>query len=316
MKAMLNKDSSNSSIPPSKDEKPKKKKINLREKSNKKTGKSQWSYTNDISSVQIGVTDYTKLKPHGKHGATTENVKRYIDFAAENGFDGVLAEGWNIGWEDWFGRSKDFVYDFVTPYPDFDVVGIHAYAKSKGVKMIMHHETSSSVRNYERHLDQAYQFMKDNGYDAVKSGYVGNILPLRLRLLIPAQVPGVGPPVPVERLCDGGGNEVHPIQVGAALAQGLPGGKALDHRLAVLIPFQIEVRVDPLAATIVGGAEDVHVFGDLPAVLPLAVHEKILVRQVPHALQPILQLLENLLRGALAGIHLPPRIVRGGLPAF
>lgn len=141
------------------------------------TGKSQWSYTNDISSVQIGVTDYTKLKPHGKHGATTENVKRYIDFAAENGFDGVLAEGWNIGWEDWFGRSKDFVYDFVTPYPDFDVVGIHAYAKSKGVKMIMHHETSSSVRNYERHLDQAYQFMKDNGYDAVKSGYVGNILP-------------------------------------------------------------------------------------------------------------------------------------------
>lgn len=141
------------------------------------TGKSQWSYTNDISSVQIGVTDYTKLKPHGKHAATTEKVKRYIDFAAAHGFDGVLAEGWNIGWEDWFGRSKDFVYDFVTPYPDFNVNEIRDYAKSKGVKMIMHHETSSSVRNYERHMDKAYQFMKDNGYDAVKSGYVGNILP-------------------------------------------------------------------------------------------------------------------------------------------
>jgi hypothetical protein len=141
------------------------------------TGKSNWSYTDEYPSVQLGISDYTKARPHGKHGATTANVKRYIDFAAEHGFDGVLVEGWNIGWEDWFGNSKDYVFDFVTPYPDFDVVGIREYAKSKGVKMIMHHETSSSVRNYERHLDKAYQFMKDNGYDAVKSGYVGDILP-------------------------------------------------------------------------------------------------------------------------------------------
>jgi hypothetical protein len=141
------------------------------------TGKSSWSYTNDYPSVQLGVTDYSKAKPNGTHGATTSNVKKYIDFAAENGFGGVLVEGWNEGWEDWFGHSKDYVFDFVTPYPDFDVKGIQAYAKSKGVKMIMHHETSGSVRNYERHLDKAYQFMKDNGYDAVKSGYVGNILP-------------------------------------------------------------------------------------------------------------------------------------------
>ncbi|AMM50697.1 alpha-glucosidase [Rufibacter sp. DG15C] len=141
------------------------------------TGKSNWSYTDEYPSVQLGISDYTKAKPHGKHGATTANVKRYIDFAAKHGFDGVLVEGWNIGWEDWFGNSKDYVFDFVTPYPDFDVVGIREYAKSKGVKMIMHHETSSSVRNYERHMDKAYQFMKDNGYDAVKSGYVGDILP-------------------------------------------------------------------------------------------------------------------------------------------
>jgi hypothetical protein len=141
------------------------------------TGKSSWSYTNDYPSVQLGVTDYSKAKPNGTHGATTSNVKKYIDFAAENGFGGVLVEGWNEGWEDWFGHSKDYVFDFVTPYPDFDVKGIQAYAKSKGVKMIMHHETSGSVRNYERHMDKAYQFMKDNGYDAVKSGYVGNILP-------------------------------------------------------------------------------------------------------------------------------------------
>lgn len=141
------------------------------------TGKSSWSYTNDLPAVQLGVTDYKKVKPNGTHGATTANVKKYIDFAAENGFDGVLVEGWNIGWEDWFGNSKDYVFDFVTPYPDFDLKEIHRYAKSKGIKMIMHHETSSSVRNYERHLDKAYQFMKDNGYDAVKSGYVGNILP-------------------------------------------------------------------------------------------------------------------------------------------
>ncbi len=141
------------------------------------TGKSNWSYTNDFPAVQLGVSDFSKATPHGKHGATTANVKRYIDFAAEHGFDGVLVEGWNVGWEDWFGQSKDYVFDFVTPYPDFDVVAIREYAKAKGVKMIMHHETSSSVRNYERHMDTAYKFMKTNGYDAVKSGYVGNILP-------------------------------------------------------------------------------------------------------------------------------------------
>lgn len=141
------------------------------------TGKSTWAYTDELPTVQLGITDYSKVKPNGKHGATTANVKRYIDFAAKHGFDGVLVEGWNEGWEDWFGNSKDYVFDFVTPYPDFDVVGIREYAKSKGVKMIMHHETSASVRNYERHIDEAYKFMKDNGYDAVKSGYVGNILP-------------------------------------------------------------------------------------------------------------------------------------------
>ncbi|KAA3439800.1 glycoside hydrolase family 97 protein [Rufibacter hautae] len=141
------------------------------------TGKSTWSYTNDYPTVQLGITDFSKAKPNGTHGANTANVKRYIDFAAKHGFDGVLVEGWNVGWEDWFGNSKDYVFDFVTPYPDFDVKGIREYAQSKGVKMIMHHETSSSVRNYERHLDKAYQFMKDNGYDAVKSGYVGDILP-------------------------------------------------------------------------------------------------------------------------------------------
>ena len=141
------------------------------------TGKSEWAYTNDFPSIQLGITDYSKAKPNGRHGATNAHVKEYIDFAALHGFDAVLVEGWNIGWEDWFGKSKDYVFDFVTPYPDFDVKGIHDYAKSKGVKMVMHHETSSSVRNYERHLDMAYQFMKDNGYDAVKSGYVGDIIP-------------------------------------------------------------------------------------------------------------------------------------------
>ncbi|MGQ2983184.1 glycoside hydrolase family 97 protein [Flavobacterium sp.] len=141
------------------------------------TGKTSWAYTEEYPSVQLGITDYSKAKPSGKHGANTANVKKYIDFAAEHGFDGVLVEGWNQGWEDWFGNSKDYVFDFVTPYPDFDVKGIHEYARSKGVKMIMHHETSSSVRNYERHMDKAYRFMKDNGYDAVKSGYVGDILP-------------------------------------------------------------------------------------------------------------------------------------------
>ena len=141
------------------------------------TGKSSWAYTDDFSTVQLGVTNYAKSKPNGKHGANTANVKKYIDFAATHGFDAVLVEGWNEGWEDWFGQFKDYVFDFVTPYPDFDVKGIRDYAKSKGVKMIMHHETSGSTRNYERHMDKAYQFMKDNGYDAVKSGYVGPILP-------------------------------------------------------------------------------------------------------------------------------------------
>ena len=141
------------------------------------TGKSEWSYTYDLRSVHLGQDDYTKVRPHGRHGATTEHVKEYIDFAAKNGFDAVLVEGWNIGWEDWFDKCKEDVFDFVTPYPDFDLVGIRDYAASKGVKMIMHHETSAAPRNYERRLDQAYQFMKDNGYDAVKSGYVGNIIP-------------------------------------------------------------------------------------------------------------------------------------------
>ncbi|GGG90334.1 glucan 1,4-alpha-glucosidase SusB [Parapedobacter pyrenivorans] len=141
------------------------------------TGKSEWSYTYELPSVHLGITDYGRVKPHGRHGATTDNVKRYIDFAAEHGFDGVLVEGWNVGWEDWFGNAKDYVFDFVTPYPDFDLTGIRDYAERKGVKMIMHHETSASVRNYERHLDTAYRFMKEHGYDAVKSGYVGDIIP-------------------------------------------------------------------------------------------------------------------------------------------
>jgi len=140
-------------------------------------GAKDWAYTADLPSVQLGKTDYSKVKPSGRHGATTAHVKEYIDFAAKHGFDAVLVEGWNIGWEDWFGNSKDYVFDFLTPYPDFNVKEIETYAKSKGVKMIMHHETSSSVRNYERHLDAAYKFMKDNGYDAVKSGYVGDIIP-------------------------------------------------------------------------------------------------------------------------------------------
>ena len=142
------------------------------------TGKSSWAYTDEIPSVQLGITDFTKAKPNGKHAANTKHVKEYIDFAAKHGFDAVLVEGWNEGWEDWFGHEKDYVFDFVTPYPDFDVKEIHEYAKSKGVKMIMHHETSGSTRNYERHLDKAFQFMNDNGYDAAKTGYVGNILPL------------------------------------------------------------------------------------------------------------------------------------------
>lgn len=141
------------------------------------TGKSTWAYTNDLLSVHIGVTDYTKVKPNGTHAANNDKVRRYIDFAAKHGFDQVLVEGWNIGWEDWFGHSKDYVFDFVTPYPDFDIKALNEYAHSKGVKLMMHHETSSSVRNYERHMEEAYQLMNKYGYNAVKSGYVGNIIP-------------------------------------------------------------------------------------------------------------------------------------------
>ena len=141
------------------------------------TGKGTWAYTDDVYSVKLGQTDYSQTKPNGKHSANTTNVKRYIDFAADHGFDAVLVEGWNQGWEDWFGKSKDYVFDFVTPYPDFDVQEIHRYAAGKGIEMMMHHETSSSVRNYERHMDKAYQFMVDNGYGSVKSGYVGDIIP-------------------------------------------------------------------------------------------------------------------------------------------
>ncbi len=141
------------------------------------TGKSAWSYTDELRSIHLDEVDYTKVKPHGKHGANTENVKRYIDFASEHGFDGLLVEGWNIGWEDWFGNMKEDVFDFVTPYPDFDLEELTKYAEEKGIKLIMHHETSAAPRNYERQLDTAYRFMKEHGYDAVKSGYVGNIIP-------------------------------------------------------------------------------------------------------------------------------------------
>ena len=141
------------------------------------TGKTKWSYTSDYPSVQLGVTDYAASTPHGKHGANNENVRRYIDFAAENGFDAVLVEGWNEGWEDWFGKKKDFVFDFLTPYPDFDLPALNAYAHQKGVRLVMHHETSSSTVNYERWMERAYTLMNQYGYDAVKSGYVGFIIP-------------------------------------------------------------------------------------------------------------------------------------------
>ena len=141
------------------------------------TGKSEWSYTYDYPSVQLGVTDYAKATPHGRHGANNENVRRYIDFAADNGFDAILIEGWNEGWEDWFGHQKDFVFDFITPYPDFDLPALNAYAHSRGIRLVMHHETSSSTVNYERWMEPAYQLMNDYGYNAVKSGYVGNIIP-------------------------------------------------------------------------------------------------------------------------------------------
>lgn len=141
------------------------------------TGKGSWAYTDDVPFTKLGVTDFKNAKPNGKHSANNERVKYYIDYAAKHGFDAVLVEGWNVGWEDWFDLSKDYVFDFVTPYPDFDVAMLRDYAKSKGVKIIMHHETSGSIRNYERHMHQAYQFMKDNNYSAVKSGYVGNMIP-------------------------------------------------------------------------------------------------------------------------------------------
>ena len=141
------------------------------------SGKGDWAYTSQFPSVKLGLTDYAKAKPSGRHSANNENVRRYIDFAAQHGFNGVLVEGWNIGWEDWFGNSKEYVFDFQTPYPDFDIKALNEYAHSKGVKLIMHHETSSSIMNYEKHMDRAYQLMKDYGYDAVKSGYVGNLIP-------------------------------------------------------------------------------------------------------------------------------------------
>ena len=140
-------------------------------------GRKSWSYTDEFPAVEIGVTDFSKAKPNGRHGATTAEVKRYIDFAAKNGLDQVLVEGWNIGWEDWFGHSKFKVFDFQTPYPDFDIKALNEYAHSKGVKLLMHHETSSSVMNYERYMEDAYKLMNKYGYNSVKSGYVGNIIP-------------------------------------------------------------------------------------------------------------------------------------------
>ena len=141
------------------------------------TGKGTWSYTNALPSVKLENCDYSKLPKNGTHSANNDNVKRYIDFAAEHGFDQVLVEGWNIGWEDWFGNQKNYVFDFVTPYPDFDIKALNEYAHSKGVRLMMHHETSGSSVNYERHLEAAYQLMNKYGYNSVKSGYVGNMLP-------------------------------------------------------------------------------------------------------------------------------------------
>ncbi len=139
-------------------------------------GKGSWAYT-DVPSVQLDSFDYLKATPNGRHSANNARVRTYIDFAAEHGFDAVLVEGWNIGWEDWANCSKDYVFDFITPYPDFDIAALNSYARSKGIRLIMHHETSSSVRNYERHMEAAYSLMNRYGYDAVKSGYVGDILP-------------------------------------------------------------------------------------------------------------------------------------------
>ena len=140
------------------------------------TNKNTWAYANE-GNVKLDLVDFAALKPNGTHGATNENVKRYIDFASKYGFDQLLVEGWNIGWEDWFGQHKDYVFDFVTPYPDFDLPELQKYANERGMRLMMHHETSASIRNYERHMDKAYQFMVDNGYNSVKSGYVGNIFP-------------------------------------------------------------------------------------------------------------------------------------------
>ena len=142
------------------------------------SGKGSWNYTDDFSSVKLGETDYSRSTPNGRHSANNANVRRYIDFAAEHGFDEVLVEGWNEGWEDWANCNKDYVFDFITPYPDFDIKALNDYAHSKGVKLLMHHETSASARNYERHMEEAYRLMNRYGYDAVKSGYVGDILPL------------------------------------------------------------------------------------------------------------------------------------------
>ena len=142
------------------------------------TGKSSWAYTDDLPTIKLDEVDYTKVKPNGTHGANNEKVRRYIDFAAQHGFDQVLVEGWNIGWEDWFGHRKDYVFDFITPYPDFDIKALNDYAHAKGVKLMMHHETSGSTRNYERHMKAAYELMNKYGYNSVKSGYVGDILPI------------------------------------------------------------------------------------------------------------------------------------------
>ena len=142
------------------------------------TGKSSWAYTDDLPTIKLDEVDYTKVKPNGTHGANNEKVRRYIDFAAQHGFDQVLVEGWNVGWEDWFGHRKDYVFDFVTPYPDFDIKALNDYAHAKGVKLMMHHETSGSTRNYERHMKAAYELMNKYGYNSVKTGYVGDILPI------------------------------------------------------------------------------------------------------------------------------------------
>ncbi len=141
------------------------------------SGKSSWSYTSDFPSVKIGETDFEHAKPNSNHGANNANVRRYIDFAAANGFDALLIEGWNVGWEDWYGKQKDFVFDFITPYPDFDLPALNQYAHEKGIRLIMHHESSASTVNYERWMEQAYNLMNQYGYDAVKSGYVGTIIP-------------------------------------------------------------------------------------------------------------------------------------------